>query len=83
MLSMRGCVQVKRAEEAQRQSEEEMADLLSKTVETELSKQHAERSREINALQVCFLVSLVCSEPISCIIVNEQGHLESGGSQLY
>ncbi len=44
--------QVRRAEEAQRQSKAEMADVLSKTVEIELSKQHAHQGREIDALQV-------------------------------
>ena len=46
-----------RAEDAQRQAEAGTADLLSKTVEVELSKQQAEQSREIKALQVPCLAS--------------------------
>lgn len=44
--------QVKMAEDSQKQSEADMANLLSETVEAELSKQHARQSRDISALQV-------------------------------
>ena len=57
--------QVWRAEDLQRQSEAEMADVLSQTVETELSKQHAEQSRKINALQVLDCLSYTTNSPMN------------------